>query len=101
MKHPDPTIIPWVFGILAVGWLVFVIIMFWCGHQRSRRWSEQTRRWQHESRVHQRVQELLAQEYEHLLTPEARQRREAQRHHLQELRAEAELTAEAARRGRT
>jgi hypothetical protein len=96
MNHPDPGIIPWVFGILAGGWFVSAAVMFWRGRQ-------QDRRWRHESRVNQRVSEFLAQEYEPLLTPEARQRREAQRRHLAELRAraEAELAAEAARRGRT
>jgi hypothetical protein len=103
MNHPDPSIIPWVFGPLAVGWLIAMALMFWRSRQQDRRWREQTRRWQHESRVHQHVQELLAQEYEQLLTPEERQRREAQRQHLQELRAqaEAELAAEDSRRGRT
>ena len=32
---------------------------------------------QHESRVQHRISQLLAQEYEQLLTPEAKQRREA------------------------
>jgi hypothetical protein len=79
-----------------VWWLIFSAVML----KRSR---QQDRRWQHESRVHQRVSELLAQEYEQLLTPEERQRREAQRRHLAELRAraETELAAEAAHRGRT
>jgi hypothetical protein len=50
-----------------------------------------------------RGSELLQQEYENLLTPDERQRREAQRRHLAELRAraETELAAEAARLGRT
>ena len=77
-----------------------LVALLWWHH---RRWRAPTRRWQHDSRVHQRVQELLAQEYEDLLTPEERQRREAQRRHLDELRAraEAEVAAEAAGRGRT
>ena len=79
MNHPDLSLIPWVFGILAVGWLVFAAVMFWRGRQQDRRWREQTRRWQHEGRVNQRVSELLKQEYKQLLTPEERQRREAQR----------------------
>jgi hypothetical protein len=90
MKDLDPSIIVWGFGLLAVGWFVFAAVML----SRSR---QQDRRWQHETRVQQRISQLLAQEYEQLLTPEERQRREAQRHHLQELRAraEAELAAEA------
>jgi flagellar biosynthesis/type III secretory pathway M-ring protein FliF/YscJ len=97
------TVLPAIFIGLVACWLVFAIIMIWRGRRQNRRWREQTRRWQHESRVHQRVQERLAQEYENLLTPEERQRREAQRQHLQELRAqaEAELATEASRRGRT
>jgi hypothetical protein len=55
---------------------------------------QQDRRWRHKSRVNQRVSELLAQEYKQLLAAEGRQRREAQRQYLQELRAEA------SRRGR-
>ena len=70
MKDLDPSIIPWIFSLLAVGWLVFAVVMFWRSRQQDRRWREQTRRWQHESRVHQRVSEFLAQEYEQLLTPE-------------------------------
>jgi cytochrome c-type biogenesis protein CcmI len=102
MNSLDPGIIPWVFGILAVGWLVFTAVMFWRGRQQDRRWREQTRRWQHESRVHQRVSELLKQEDEQLLTPEERQRREARRQHLAALQAqaEAEITAEESRPGR-
>jgi hypothetical protein len=48
-----------------------------------------------------RSSELLQQEYENLLTPDERQRREAQRRHLEELRAkaEAELAADAQQRG--
>ncbi len=91
MKDLDPTtLILWVFGLLAVGWFVFAAVMLW----RSR---QQDRRWRHETRVQQRISQLLAQEYELLLTTEERQRREAQRQHLQELRAraEAELAAEA------
>jgi hypothetical protein len=89
------TLLPWCFITLGAGWFVFAAVMFW----RSR---QQDRRWQHESRVHQRVQELLAQEYENLLIAEKRHRREAQRQHLAELRAqaEAELAAENSRRGR-
>jgi hypothetical protein len=95
MKDLDPTLILWVFGLLAVGWFVFAAVMLW----RSR---QQDRRWRHETRVQQRISELLQQEYEQLLTPEERQRREAQRQHLQALRAqaEAELAAKAARRSR-
>ena len=102
MNHPDLSLIPWVFGILAVGWLVFAAVMFWRGRQQDRRWREQTCRWQHEGRVNQRVSELLKQEYKQLLTPEARQRREAQRQHLAALRAqaEAEIAAEEAAHGR-
>jgi Flp pilus assembly protein TadB len=90
MKDLYPTLILWVFGLLAVGWFVFAAVMLW----RSR---QQDRRRRHETRVQQRISQLLAQEYEQLLTPEERQRREAQRQHLQELRAQAEagLTAEA------
>jgi hypothetical protein len=90
------TLVPVILIGLRVCWLICSAVMLW----RSRR---QDRRWQHEGWVHQRVSELLAQEYEQLLTPEARQHREAQRRHLAELRAraEAELAAEAARRGRT
>jgi len=86
-------IVPWVFiGIAACG-LVFFAILLW-------RWRQHDRRWQHESRVHQRIAELLEQEYVNLLAPEARQRREAQRQHLQQLRAQAEteLAAEAQRK---
>jgi Flp pilus assembly protein TadB len=80
---------------LGVCWLIVSAVMLW----RSR---QQDRRWKRESRVQQRVSELLQQEYEQLLTPEERQRREAQRQHLQALRAqaEAELAAKAARRSR-
>jgi len=96
MNHPDPSIAPWVFGILAVGWFVFAAVMLWRSHQRDRRY-------QYESRVQQRISNLLAQEYEQLLTPEQRARREAQRRQLEELRAqaEAELAAEASRHRRT
>ena len=68
--------------------------------QWRQHWEDQRRRWEREDRIHRRVSELLAQEYENLLTSEARQRREAQRRHLAALRAraEAELDAEAARR---
>jgi C4-dicarboxylate-specific signal transduction histidine kinase len=102
MTGLGPSIIPWVFGFLAVGWFVFAAMMFWRGHQQSRQWREQTRRWQHESRVNQRVSELLKQEYEQLLTPEERPRREAQRQHLATLRAqaEAEIAAEGEAHGR-
>jgi hypothetical protein len=102
MHSLDPSLISWVFGLLAAGWFVFAAVMFWRGGRQDRRWREQTRHWPHDSRVHQRVQELLAQAYENLLTPEARQRREAQRRHLAELRAqaEAELAAEDAQRRR-
>lgn len=83
-------------GLLWAGWLLFVAIMIWRGWRDRRRWREQTRHWQHQTRVNQRIQELLAQEYENRLTPEERQRREAQRRHLEGLRAqaEAELAAE-------
>jgi C4-dicarboxylate-specific signal transduction histidine kinase len=103
MKDLDPTIIPWVFGFLAVGWFIAAAIMFWRWRRQDRRWREQTRRWQQESRVQQRIAELLQQEYEQLLTPEERQRREAQRQHLQQLRAQAEgeLATEPARHRRT
>jgi hypothetical protein len=96
MTHPDPSIIPWVFSLLAVGWFVFAAVMLW----RSR---QQDRCWRHETRVHQRVSQLLEQEYVNRLTPEARERRAAQRRHLEELRAraEAELAAEDSRRRRT
>jgi hypothetical protein len=53
------TLIPWVFGLLAVGWFVFAAVLLWRGRQQSRQWREQTRRWQHESRVQQRIQELF------------------------------------------
>jgi hypothetical protein len=82
---------------LGACWFVFAAVMIWRGRQ-------QDRRLRHESRVHQRVSELLQEEYEQLLTPEERQRREAQCQHLAALRAraEAELAAEAERRpGRT
>jgi hypothetical protein len=97
MKDPDPTVIPWVFGLLTAGWFIAAAIMFWRWCWQDRRWREQTRRWQHESRVNQCVSELLKQEYEQLLTPEERQRRETQRQCLAKLRAqaEAELAAEA------
>ena len=90
------TVLPAILMGFGVCWLIVSAVMLW----RSR---QQDRRYRHESRVHQRVSELLQQEYEQLLTPEARQRREAQRRHLDELRAraEAEVAAEAARRGRT
>jgi hypothetical protein len=103
MKDLNATIVLWVFGLLAVGWFVFAAVIFWRGRQQDRRWREQTRRWQHESRVQQCIQEFLKQEYEQLLTPEERHRREAQRQHLAELRAqaEAELAAEDSRCGRT
>jgi hypothetical protein len=93
------TVILWMCILLAAGGLLGLVALLWW---HNRRWRAQTRRWQHDSRVHQRVQELLNQEYENLLTPEARQRREAQRRHLAELRAqaEAELAAEDAQRRR-
>lgn len=47
------TLLPWCFITLGAGWFVFAAVMFW----RSR---QQDRCWQHESRVHQRVQKLLA-----------------------------------------
>ena len=54
------------------------------------------RRGRHGSRVQQCISQLLAEEYDRLLTPEERERRAAQRRHLDELRAraEAELAAE-------
>jgi hypothetical protein len=77
-------------AVAAAGWFVIVGVF-----------ALKTRRDRHESRVQQRISQLLAQEYEQRLSPEARQRREAQRGHLQELRAkaEAELAAEAQQRG--
>jgi hypothetical protein len=94
MNHLDPTIMPLIVlcAVAAAGWLVMVVVL-----------ALKTRRDRHESRVQQRLSQLLAQEYEQLLTPEERQRREAQRRHLAELRAraEAELAAEAASRGKT
>lgn len=94
MSETIRTLVPVILMGLGACWLFFSAVMLW----RSR---QQDRRWQHESRVHQRVSEFLAQEYEQLLTPEERQRREAQRRHLEELRAraEAELAAEASQRG--
>jgi hypothetical protein len=62
----------------------------------------QSRRARHETRVQQRISALLQQEYESRLSPEEKRRQEAQRQHLADLRAraEAELAAEDARRGR-
>jgi hypothetical protein len=76
-------------GIAACCSIVFGLML-----HRSR---QRDRRWQYESRVQLRIVELLRQEWEDSLPPEARQRLEAQRQHLQELRvrAEAELAAEA------
>jgi hypothetical protein len=80
------------FAVAAAGWLAMVVVF-----------ALKTRRDRHESRVQQRISQLSAEEYEQLLSPEAKPRREAQRQHLQELRAqgEAELAAEAARGRRT
>jgi hypothetical protein len=94
MPETIRTLVPVTLIGLGMRRLIFPAIMPW----RSRR---QDRRWPHESRMHQCVSEFLAQEYEQLLTPEERQRREAQRRHIEELRAraEAELAAEASQRG--
>jgi hypothetical protein len=72
-------------AVASAGWLVMVVVF-----------SLKARRDRHESRVQQRISQLLAQEHDQLLTPEERERREAQRRHLDELRAqaEAELAAE-------
>jgi hypothetical protein len=96
MKDLDITRLPWVFLSLGACGLVVASIRLWRGRR-------QDRRDRHERRVLQRVSERLAEAYEQLLTPEETQRREAQRQHLQELRAqaEAELAAEAARGRRT
>jgi hypothetical protein len=94
---PDPakTILPAILMGLGACWLIVSAIMVWRGRQRDRRY-------RHEARVQPRLSELRRQEDEQLLTPEERHRREAQRQHLQALRAraEAELAAEAARRSR-
>jgi hypothetical protein len=70
MNHLDPTTILLIvlFAVTAAGWLVMVVVL-----------ALKTRRDRHENRVQQRISQLLAQEYEPLLTPEERQRREAQR----------------------
>lgn len=96
MNRSGPSIVPWVFGILAVGWFVFAAVMLWRSHPRDRRA-------RHESRVRQRISNLLAQVYEPRLTPKQRARREAQRRHFEALRAqaEAELAAEEASQRRT
>jgi hypothetical protein len=89
------TILFWVLmGIAACGFIVFGLML-----HRSR---QRDRHWQYEARVQQRIAELLRQEWEDSLPPEARQRLEAQRQHLQALRerAEAELAAAQARGGR-
>jgi hypothetical protein len=93
MSETIRTMVPVILIGLGVCWLLFAAVMLW----RSR---QQNRRWQHESRVHQRIAELLEQEYINLLTPEERQRRETYRQHVQQLRAqaEAELAAGASRR---
>jgi hypothetical protein len=90
------TVLPAILIGIGACWLIVSAIMVWRGRR-------QDRRYRHETRVQQRISELLQQEYEQLLTPEERHRREAQRQHLEELRAqaEAELAAEAARRRRT
>ena len=88
------TVLPAILIGLGACWMLVSVVML----VRQRRKDRQAQQhWQHESRVHQRVQELLVQEYELLLAPEERQRREAQRRHLQALRAraETELAAEA------
>jgi C4-dicarboxylate-specific signal transduction histidine kinase len=102
MSESLRTLVPVILIGLGVCWLIVCAVMLWRWRQQSRQWREQTSRWQHESRVNQRISELLKQEYEQLLGPEERQRREAQRRHLEELRAraEAELAAEAAHRER-
>ena len=97
--RPAPTLLPEgkslaaiaFIAVAAAGWLVMVVVF-----------GLKTRRDRHESRVQQCISELLAQEYEQLLTPEERARREAQRRHLDELRAraEAEVAAEGWRRRR-
>src|SRR6266516_4778302 len=85
---------------LSLCWLIFSVVMLVRDRRKARRSQQQReahcRHWERETRIQQRVSELLKQEYEDLLTPEARQRREAQRRHLAELRAraEAELAAE-------
>jgi hypothetical protein len=55
MKHFDPTLILWVFGLLAGGWFVFAAVMLWRSRQRDRRY-------RHETRVQQRISEFLLQE---------------------------------------
>ncbi len=72
-------------AVAAAGWLVMVVVF-----------GLKARRDRHESRMQQRISQLLAQEYDQLLRGEERARREAQRRHLDELRAqaEAELAAE-------
>lgn len=78
-------------ALVAIGWLAMTVVF-----------GLKARRDRHESRVQQRLSQLLAQEHEQLLSPEDKQRRDAQRQHLQELRAQAEreLAAEGWRRGR-
>jgi hypothetical protein len=78
-------------AVAAAGWCAIVVVF-----------ALKTRRDRHESRVQQRISQLLAQEYEQLLSPEERERREAQRQHLAELRAQAgaEIRAEDAGHGR-
>src|ERR671931_1119892 len=82
---------------LGVCGLIVCVVRLVRQRRKDRQWRQH---WERETRIHRRVSELLAQEYENLLTSEARQRREAQRRHLAALRAraEAELDAEEARR---
>ena len=88
-------VVPALFIGLGLRWMLASAVML----VRQRR---KDRQWQRETRIQQRVSELLQEEYEQLLTPEQRQRWEAQRQHLAELRAraEAELAAEDPHRGR-
>jgi biopolymer transport protein ExbB/TolQ len=100
------TVVTVLFIGLSVCWLlVGVVVLVRQRHkdrQWQQRWEAQRRQWARETRINQRVSELLAQEYEQLLTPEEHQRREAQHQHLAALRAqaEAEITAEESPPGR-
>jgi hypothetical protein len=88
--EPLTAIVFWAFiGIAACGLMVCAAMLY-----RSCR---KDRRWRHDSRVQQRIAELLRQEWVDSLPPEARQRLEASRRHLHQLRerAEAELATEA------
>jgi Flp pilus assembly protein TadB len=80
---------------LSASFLLYSVVMLWRGRREARRL-------RHESRVHQRISELRARDAEARLSPEERARREAVRRQEAALRAraEAELAAEDAQRGR-